>query len=224
MEDQLNKYFEEYENLLKTKDYKLLSDQEKSLVNLIASEEEYGRMRKIFLLNKEIVETERKTIKPSPVILGKSINVLKSKQALKKRKSLLYYIFGYNLPAYQVAIYTTILAFILFFAFKKEKFVTIEKPVYIYKTDTIEKYVFKENITPVKKNNIKHYPKQNNQIAFKNQVKPKDTVIFKKNNYTENTNNLKYFYNELIEMIEFNKPQGRTMQDDSAFVKILGKI
>ncbi len=224
MEEQLNKYFSEYEKLLKTKDYNLLSNQEKSIVNRFSSEEEYSKMRNIILLNAEMLDTESKTVNPNPEILGNLLNTLKSKQASNNVYTLTKSILSYKIPVYQFAIYLIVLVFVFLFVFKKERIINVEKPVYVYKTDTIEKFIVKD-IKPILKKTIKtNAPKSFEQITINKNELPDSTQIFDGSIYSKNSLKLMGINVNLKEKIENSRPKGRTMHDDSMLVKFLVKI
>jgi hypothetical protein len=224
MEEQLNKHFSEYEKLLKTKDYHMLSDQEKSLVNRFSSKEEYGKMRKVILSNDEIIRTEAKTINPHPEILNNLLYTMKSKQASVGMNSLFKNIFRYKLPAYQFAIYAVVLAFVFLFVFKREKVISIDKPVYVYKTDTIEKSIVKETKPNIKKNNKINYSKLKEQITNDDKITQDNPPALNDNIYSKSSLELLGINVDIKEKMENFKPKGRTMHDDSALVKFLVKI
>lgn len=226
MEEQLEKHFSEYEKLLKTKDYHLLSDQEKIMVNSFSSEEEYDKMRNIILSNEGIIDAERKMVSPDAEILNNLIHTMKSKQVSNSIKGVLKSIFNYKVPAYQFVIGTAVLVLIIIFVFKREKIITIDRPVYITKTDTIEKYINKETkpiINKIIKTNT-NTKKTTGLIVINIQEKADTFKKFNYNTYSANSLELMGININLKEKIENFKPKGRTMHDDSLLVKFLVKI
>ena len=224
MEEQLNKYFSYYEKLLETKDYNMLSDSERSIVSRFSTEDEYHRIRKIILTDKEISSEERKIIKPDPEILNNLLDAMKSKKSSTGSLRVVKNIFEYRIPAYQFAFYAAASILIFIFVLKHEKIVNVQTPVYVCKTDTVEKFITKENNTNIQKPAQVIFLKNEEQQISNNDKTPVDTHI------TSDSNPI--IYNpealginvDIKEKIEDFKPKGRTMHDDSAVVKFLVKI
>jgi hypothetical protein len=224
MEEQLNKYFPEYEELLKTKDYSMLSDSERSIVSRFSTEEEYTGMRKIILADKEISKEERKAIKPDPEILNNLLNTMKSNEAPHGVSKVVKNIFGYRIPAYQFAMYAAASIILFIFVLKREKIVTVQKPIYVCKTDTVEKYIVKETKPEVQSPAKLNYTKTDEPVTLNKKEVPDNTQITNDNNSSINILEFLGINVDLKEKIEDFKPKGRTMLDDSAIVKFLVKI
>jgi len=216
MEEQLNKYFSDFEKLLKTKDYNMLSDSERSIVGRFSTEGEYNRMRKIILLNSEISIEERKTVKPDPNILNGLVNKMKSNKASSGR---VRNIFEYRIPAYQFAIYAAASIIVFILIFNREKTVSVQKPVYVCKTDTVEKYIVKENQSNIQKPAQINYSKTDEKVNINNEKSPAITQI--PNHYNSSLNNFELPGTkfDIKDKIEGSRPKGRTMLDDSSIVK-----
>ena len=223
MEEQLNKYFSDYEKLLETKDYNMLSDSERSIVSRFSTEEEYHRIRKIILTDKEISSEERKIIKPDPEILNNLLDAMKSEKSSTGSLRVVKNIFEYRIPAYQFAFYATASILIFIFVLKHEKIVNVQTPVYVCKTDTVEKFITKENNTNIQKPAQVIYVKNEEQSALNNDKAPENIQIDESNHVINNPEELGINV-DIKEKIEDFKPKGRTMHDDSAVVKFLVKI
>jgi hypothetical protein len=224
MEEQLNQYFLEYEELLKTKNYNMLSESELSIVSRFSTNEEYNRIRKIILLNKEITDKERKTVEPNPDILNNIITIMKSKKDTSTVFHKIKNIFEYRIPAYNFALFAAASIIIFILILNREKMINFQKPVYISKTDTIEKYMEEEGI---------HNNQKPVQISLmqNNEPKPmsKETTpdVTKTSYYnTSSLNNLKLLQIkvDIKGKIEILKPKERTVHEDSSISKYFDTI
>ncbi len=226
MEEQLDKHFSEFERLLRSKDYQQLSDQEKIMVNGFSSEEEYHKMRSIILSNAEIMDSEKRNVNPNGKILNNLLHRMKMEPTSKRRGNVLIGILNYRVPAYQLMICMAVLVLLMIFVGKREKMVAVDRPVYITRSDTIVKYINIEKKSvdnKTIKTNTKTI-KTPGLIVNNKQEKPDTYMLLKNNIYSVNIPELKGSDLDLKEKIEYFKPKGRTMHDDSLLVKFLVKI
>jgi len=224
MEEQLNKYFLEYEELLKTKDFSMLSDAERSIVSRFSTEDEYNRIRKILLSGIEITDEGRKTVGPDPHILSNLVNTMKSNNASSGILKVMRNVFEYRIPAYQFAMYAVASILVFFFMFDREKTVTIQKPVYITKTDTIKKYIINDALPNVIKPAPINYTKKEEPVTLNKRVTPANIQNTSGSNSSLNNFESQGINIDLKDKIEDSKPKGRTMLDDSAMAKFYVKI
>jgi hypothetical protein len=223
MEDQLNKYFPEYEKLLKTKDYHMLSDLERSIVSLFTSKEEYKRIRKIILSNKETTDEARKTIEPNPKIVNNLINVMKTNKSSSGASRVVKNIFEYKIRAYQFALFAAaLILFVLFFY--KEKIVTVKQPDYVYNTDTLEKYIVEDAKSNIQRQAQINFAKKSEQETLNKETAPDITRTSNYNSSSINNLGLPRNNADLKEKIENFKQPVRTIHDDSSILKYFDKI
>lgn len=224
MEEELNKYFTEYEKLLKTKDYNMLSDSERSIVSHFSTEEEYNRIRKIILLNSEMISADKKTIKPDTEILKNLIGVMRSNKASSGAFRIINNIFEYRIPVYPFAMYAAVSIIVFVFIFNREKIVTVQEPVYVCKTDTVVKYIERETNSNIQKPAQINYTKKDEQLTLNKETTPDNAQTANDKNPSMNNLEILGINVNIKEKIENSKPKGRTMLDDSAIVKFLVKI
>lgn len=224
MEEQLNNNFPEYEKLLKTKDYGMLSDSERSMVNRFSTEEEYSRIRKIILSNSEIINEEKKTVEPDPEILKNLIRAMKPVRASPDAYKVVKNIFEYKIPAYQFALLAAASILLFFFILPSERIVTVQKPVYVYKTDTIEKFIVNKPEPKVQNSAPINYAIKDNQVTLNNHTTPDKSQTSNDNNSSLNKLEILGINVDIKDKIENSKSKGWSMLDDSSLVKFLVKI
>jgi hypothetical protein len=224
MEEQLNNNFLEYEKLLKTKDYSMLSDSERSIVNRFSTEEEYSKIRKVILLNSEIINEEKKTVEPDPEILKNLIRATKSNKASAGVFGVVRNIFEYRIPAYQFALLAAASILLFFFIFKKGETLNVQEPVHVYKTDTIEKYIVNELKPEIQNQAQINNTIKNEQATLNKETTTNNTSISNDNSSSMDNPELFGINADLKEKIENSRPKGRSMLDDSSLVKFLVKI
>lgn len=146
------------QQLIESKSFNALSNEEKTLVLSELTEEEYNVRKSMIDHTRLFLTSEVNNMQPDDHIKNRAIALLKERKANEK-KPLLYMIIQYKIPAFIPAAAAVVLLFMLPFAFNSESKIeyivsatdTIHKTV--YKTDTIvlEKEVIKEVKMPVVK-------------------------------------------------------------------------
>jgi hypothetical protein len=224
MEEQLNNYFSEFEKLLKTKDYSVLTDPERGIVNRFSTEEEYNKIRKIILMNSEMISKDKNTFEPDPEIFKNLLNTMRSDKASSGFSMIIRNIFKYRIPAYQFAIYVAASIIIFIFIFNRGKIVTVEKPVYYCKTDTVEKIIIKESTSDVQIPPQINYVVNDQQENLNSDSTHGYTQVSNDNSSAYRNPELQGINSNIKDRIDDSRSKGRTMLDDSALVKFLVKI
>ena len=220
MEEQLNKYFSEYEKLLKSKDYNMLSDSERGIVSRFSTEKEYNETRKIILLNSEIIKEDKKYVNPDPEILNNLIGAIKSKNTSFDIFKVIRNILEYRVRVYQFGIYAVASIILLIFISNRGKIVTVQNPVYISKTDTAEKYMANDSDSNLQNPEQINYSRNDNQETLDKEKPQDDSRI------SINANDIELFGIPVstIDNIRNYKPKVRSLFDDSSIVKCFAKI
>ena len=220
MEEQLNKYFSEYEKLLKSKDYNMLSNSERCIVSRFSTEKEYNETRKIILLNSEIINEDKKSVNPDPEILNNLITAIKSNNTSFDILKVVKNILEYRIRVYQFALYAAASIILLIIISNKEKIVTIQNPVYISKADTVEKDLEKNSDTNIQKIvQINYTQKDTDETLVKEKAQDKTQILIDANDLE-----LYGIPVSIKDNVENYKPKGRSVYDDSSLVKYFVKI